>query len=185
MSEMSNSPHCLQHRESKAKGSRIHMLVLEGRGCIFLCYEVRNNCHSPGPKKIPLSTINHPNCKLYLHSAYWTHSLLDEMLWILGQSIVWKGAGDKLKLNELSSIEEAQDMASLALWDLKICKPMTPVFFTQSCYQSKTQKEMMIPGNKLQSENLRRISLEVIYQSVGSYGEATGLLGTGWSKVSL
>lgn len=85
------------------------------------------------------------------------------MLWVLGQSIVWKGAGDKLKLNELSSIEEAQDIAaSLAIWDLKICKPMTPVFLLKAVINPKHKKEMMISGNKLQSENSRRISLEVI-----------------------
>lgn len=56
---------------------------------------------------------------------------------------------------------------------------MTPVFLLKVVINPKHKKEMVIPGNKLQSENLRRISLEVIYQSVGSYGEATGLLGTG------
>lgn len=62
---------------------------------------------------------------------------------------------------------------------------MTPVFLLKVVINPKHKKETVIPGNKLQSENLRRISLEVIYQSVGSYGEATGLLETGWSKLSL
>lgn len=58
-------------------------------------------------------------------------------------------------------------MASHAVRDLKTCKPTTPAFLLKVVINPKHRKEMMTLGKKLISENLR-ISLEIIYQSLGS-----------------
>lgn len=68
MLKMSNLPHCFQHLENKAQGSRKSKSGPWRWQVHFLCYEARNKCY----QKKKDSHVHYYSSKLYLHSANWT-----------------------------------------------------------------------------------------------------------------